>query len=117
MVDIIDALEKGGFTTSNWNRLGLRLRIKNDDLTIIETNYPKDVVRCLEECLVKWLKTGKATYTGLAEALKKMGEGAAADHISSVMEERPENRSVLVDTLSVASVKEERQERRRLLGK
>ena len=82
LVDIIDALEDGGFTTSKWRRLGLRLSIKNDDLTIIETNYPKDVVRCLEECLVKWLKTGKATYTGLAEALKRMGEGAAADHIS-----------------------------------
>ena len=85
LVDIIDALEEHGFTTSNWRRLGLRLRIKNDDLTIIETNYPKDVVRCLEECLVKWLKTGEATYTELAKALKKIGEGAAADHISSFL--------------------------------
>ena len=83
MVDIIDALKKGGFITSEWCRLGLRLRIKNDDLTIIETNYPKDVIRCLEECLVKWLKTGKATYAGLAEALEKMGEKAAADHINT----------------------------------
>ena len=71
MVDIIDELKEGGFTTSSWLELGLRLRIKNDDLTIIETNYPKDVVRCLKECLVKWLKTGKATYTGLAELLKR----------------------------------------------
>ena len=118
-IDIIDALEEGGFTTSKWRRLGLRLRIKNDDLTIIETNYPKDVVRCLEECLVKWLKTGKATYAGLAEALKKTGENTAADHISSVMEERPEKRSVSRGTLSdtSGSVKEERQEKRRLLGK
>ena len=83
LVDITDALEEGGFTTSRWRKLGLRLRIKNDDLKIIETNYPKDVVRCLEECLIKWLKTGKAAYIRLAEALKKMGEGAAADHISS----------------------------------
>ena len=82
LVDIIDALKKGDFTTSEWRRLGLQLRIKNDDLTIIETNYPNNVVRCLEECLVKWLKIGKATYTGLAEALKKMGEDAAADYIS-----------------------------------
>ena len=95
LVDIIDALEEGGFTTSKWRRLGLRLRIKNDDLTIIETNYPKDVVRCLEECLVKWLRTGKATYIRLAETLKKMGEGAAADYISLVMEERPEKRRLL----------------------
>ena len=75
-------LEEGGFTTSRWRKLGLRLRIRNDDLKTIEYNYPKDADRCLEECLIKWLKTGKATYTGLAEALKKMGEGAAADHIS-----------------------------------
>ena len=120
MVDIIDELKEGGFTTSSWLELGLRLRIKNDDLTIIETNYPKDVVRCLKECLVKWLKTGKATYTGLAEALKKMEEGAAADYISSAKEERPEKRrSVLRGTLSDTSglVKEEREEKRRLLGK
>ena len=81
LMDIIDALNEGGFITANWRRLGLRLRIKNDDLKTIEHNYPKDADRSLEECLVKWLKTGKATYTGLAEALKKMGEGAAADHI------------------------------------
>ena len=82
LVDITDALEEGSFTTSKWRRLGLQLRIRNDDLKTIEYNYPKDADRCLEECLVKWLKTGKATYTGLAEALKKMGEGAAADYIS-----------------------------------
>ena len=80
MIDIIDALEKGGFTTSKWRRLGLQLSISRDDLAIIETNS-KDVVWCLEECLVKWLKTGEATYTGLAEALKRMRENAAADHI------------------------------------
>ena len=83
MIDIIDALEKGGFASTGWRRLGLQLKIKNNDLRIIETNNPKDVVRCLEECLVQWLITGKATYNGLAEALKKMGEGAAADHIIS----------------------------------
>ena len=81
LMDIIDALNEGGFTTANWRRLGLRLRIKNDDLKTIEHNYHTNADRCLEECLVKWLKTGKATYTGLAEALKKMGEGTAADHI------------------------------------
>ena len=88
LVDIIDALEGSGFTISKWHKLGLQLRILNSNLNTIETNYPKDVDRCLVECLVKWLKTGKATYTGLAEALKKMGEGAAADHISSVLRKR-----------------------------
>ena len=83
MIDITDALEEGGFTTTNWRRLGLRLTIRNDDLKTIEYDHRNDAVRCLEECLLKWLATGKATYNGLAEALKKMGEGAAADHIIS----------------------------------
>ena len=83
LIDIIDVLEEGQFPTTDWYRLGLRLRIEDKDLKIIEHNYPKNVIRCLEDCLLKWLKTGKATYTGLAEALKKMGENAAADHIST----------------------------------
>ena len=81
MIDIIDALNEGGFTTPEWYSLGLRLRISHDDLRTIETDYNK-VDRCLTECLGKWLSTGKATYAGLAEALEKMGEHAAADHIS-----------------------------------
>ena len=118
LFDIIDALDKGGFASSDWYMLGLQLKIKINNLKTIESDYRNKANPCLVECLVKWLKTGKATCTGLAEALKKMGEVAAADHISSIMKERPENRSVLIDTLSDAtgSVKEERQERR-LLGK
>ena len=81
LVDIMDALDNGGFTSTDWRSLGLRFRIKNNDLNVIEHNHSKNVVRCLEECLAKWLKTGKATYAGLAEALEKMGEKAAADHI------------------------------------
>ena len=81
LIDIIDALEEGGFASTEWYRLGLRFRIKSNDLKIIEHNNSKNVVRCLEECLVKWLKTGKATYTGLAEALEKMKENAAANYI------------------------------------
>ena len=95
LVDIIDALEEGGFSSNDWHRLGLQLRIKNDDLETIENDYCNKATQCLEECLVKWLKTGKATYTELAEALKIMGEGAAADNISSAKEERPEKRWLL----------------------
>ena len=92
LVDIIDTLKESGFESTDWRRLGMQLRIKNDDLKTIERDYHNKATQCLEECLVKWLKTGKATYTGLAEARKKMGEGAAADHISSVMEVRQERR-------------------------
>ena len=81
LMNIIDALDEGEFTTAKWRRLGLRLGLRNDDLKTIEYDHRNDAVRCLEECIVKWLKTGEATYTGLAEALEKMKENAAANHI------------------------------------
>ena len=81
LTHIINALKKGGFTTTDWHSLGLQLTIKYDDLNNIEHNYPQNVERCLTECIVKWLEMGKATYTGLAKALKKMENKAAADHI------------------------------------
>ena len=87
MIDIIDVLKKGGFTSTDWYRLGLRFRIMDDDLNIIEHNHHKNVVRCLEECLRKWLKTGEATYTGLFEALMDMGENAAANYIRTNISE------------------------------
>ena len=85
LVDITNELEKGGFGSSDWYMLGMQLRIKKNDLDIIESGYHNKAIRCLNECLVKWLKTGKATYTGLAEALEKMGESAAANHISEYL--------------------------------
>ena len=83
LMNIIDALDEGGFTTANWRRLGLRLGLRNDDLKTIEYDHRNDAVRCLEECLVQWLKTGEATYTGLAGALEMMKENAAANYIST----------------------------------
>ena len=79
---ILTALRDGGFTTSDWRKLGVKLTIKHNDLKSIETDYSK-VDQRLEECIVKWFKTGKATYTGLAKALEEMGDEAAADHIGT----------------------------------
>ena len=81
LIHIINALEKSGFTTSNWLRLGLQLTIKINGLKNIEHDYPQNVDRCLDECLLKWLETGKATYNGLADALEEMGDKAAANYI------------------------------------
>ena len=36
--------------------LGLRLGLKKTTLDVIEANYPRDVGRCLIECLSKWLE-------------------------------------------------------------
>ena len=82
LIDVINALEEN-FSSSDWYLLGLQLRIKNNDLKTIECDYRDNSYRCLVECLIKWLITGKATYTGLVEALRKMGQNATADYFIS----------------------------------
>ena len=82
MIDVINALEESLFASSDWYFLGLQLRIKNNDLKTIKSDY-RDNRRCLANCLIKWLITGKATYTGLAEALWEMGQNATADYFNS----------------------------------
>ena len=84
MKEIVKALEKSNFSEAKWFSLGLKLDISHNKLKTIETNYPRDVQRCLTECLAKWLESGKATYTGLVNALKNMGENAVAQNILSM---------------------------------
>ena len=81
---IVRALEESNFSEAKWFSLGLKLDILHNKLETIETNYPRDVQRCLAECLAKWLKSGKATYTGLVNALKNMGVNAVAQNILSM---------------------------------
>ena len=83
MVDVISALEESTFDKRYWLELGLQLRIKYNDLITIQSDYRDNTDQCLAECLIKWLITGKATYTGLAEALWEMGQNATADYFNS----------------------------------
>ena len=82
--EIVNALGKSKFSADKWFSLGVQLDISHNDLKTIEMNYPRDAQRCLTECLAKWLQSGKATYTGLANALKNMGENAVAQNILSL---------------------------------
>ena len=81
---VLYALRRSNFSTDKWFDLGLKLGISYIDLKTIETNYPRDAQRCHTECLAKWLQSGKATYTGLVNALKNMGENLVAKNILSM---------------------------------
>ena len=81
---IVNALEESNFSKAKWFSLGLKLDVLHNDLETIEMNYPRDAQRCLTECLAKWLKSGKATYTGLVNALKNMEENLVAKNILSM---------------------------------
>ena len=84
MNEIVNTLERSNFSTDKWFSLGLKLDVSYIDLKIIEKDYPRDAQRCLTECLAKWLQSDKATYTGLVNALKNMGENAVAQNILSM---------------------------------
>ena len=81
---IVNALERSNFSADKWFILGLQLDVLHNDLKTIEMNYPRDAQRCLTECLAKWLQSSKATYTGLVNALKNMGENLVAKNILSM---------------------------------
>ena len=73
--------------------LGLKLGLKKNTLDAIETNYPRDVHRCLIECLSKWLERadavdskGGATWDSLSDALRSMDENAVADKLDKESE-------------------------------
>ena len=68
----------------------MRLGLLKDTLDEIEVNYPKDVSRCLTECLDKWLRRadkvdsrGGANWKSLSDALESINEKAVAENLSS----------------------------------
>ena len=82
----MELLKKCGFPEKRWFELGLALGLSKDTLDAIEANYPRDVGRCLIECLSKWLERaddvdskGGATWDSLSTALRSMKENAVAD--------------------------------------
>ena len=73
--------------------LGLKLGLKKNTLDTIEANYPRDVGRCLIECLSKWLSRadavdskGGATWDSLSDALRSMDEIAVAEKLDQESE-------------------------------
>ena len=86
---MLTKLRKARFDNANyWRKLGQNLGLRAGTLNVFEQNYPRDVDRCLDECLTKWLQRaddvddyGKPTYNVLTDALDKIDLKAAADSI------------------------------------
>ena len=77
---------KCGFSERRWFKLGLALGLLKNTLDAIEANYPRDVHRCLIECLSKWLERaddvdskGGATWDSLSTGLRSINENAVVD--------------------------------------
>ena len=89
LVDVLDLLKRCGFPKANWYELGLRLGLLKSSLDVIEKNHPRDVSRCMTECLSQWLgrvdnvdSRGGANLDSLSDALRSMNETAVADKLS-----------------------------------
>ena len=109
LIDVLDLLKRCGFPQTRWHELGLRLGLHKDTLDVLEAVFPRDVPRCLTECLDKWLRRvdyvdskGGATFDSLSDALISMNENAAADKLDQ--ESKLISLIVLVLTVCVYSI-------------
>ena len=78
--DTMKVLVVNDFPNHKWHKIGVNLNIKYNQLQDIE----KDKRECYDrlcECLAVWLKTGRATYKELIEAVRGIKETAVADAI------------------------------------
>ena len=88
MNDVLTKLRKADYYNANWRELGLKLGLRARTLDVIDHDNPRDVDRCLAECLVKWLQRddnvdeyGMPTYDVLATALDAIDQKNQADYI------------------------------------
>ena len=80
--DLGDVLDAVGPLASKWRRLSTKLRLKENTLDMIKSNNPEDVVDCLHDALVEWLKLnydhqrhGRPSWRRLAEAVSSLDYG------------------------------------------
>ena len=78
--DIIGMLDDKDFPNHKWHKIGVKLNIKYNQLQDIKSENSECYDR-LCECIAVWLKTGRATYNKLIDAVKGTGEPAVADAI------------------------------------
>ena len=109
LINVLDLLKRCGFPQTRWHELGLRLGLHKDTVDVLEAIFPRDVSRCVMECLSKWLRRadnvdsrGGATFDSLSDALKSMNENAAADKLDQ--ESKLISLIVLVLTVCVYSI-------------
>ena len=84
----LNTLKKHNYKGREWQALCLALGLTDDTIGVIETNHIKNVERCLKECLGSWLRkedlvneTGGPNWETLLDALRSIGENAAAEKI------------------------------------
>ena len=78
-----------GSVAKNWKTVGVQLlrSDQTDELDIIETNHPQDVVRCCQCLLKKWLDSSvDATWNQLIKALRC--PSVRLNHFASKLEQR-----------------------------
>ena len=83
-------LKKHNFPAHKYYQFGLHLGLSADTLGNIGGNHRGDVIHCLLKVLEAWLRQsdevqekGGSTITTLVEALKTLGEKAAASGIEN----------------------------------
>ena len=86
--EVRNLLTSKGFTTSNWNELGLQLGLYHNTLEAIREKEREDSNKCLTKCLSAWLrkedgveKEGGPSWRTLAKAMDEIGEKAIAIYI------------------------------------
>ena len=65
-----------------WQRLGIQLGMRKDELDVIEQNHPRDAKRWRLEMFETWLRSDtSATYEKLIKALVVVGESSLAKEL------------------------------------
>ena len=84
----MEILKQYNFPEAKWLEFGLKLGLIHPTLEAINANHRGNTLRCLMECLSKWLrKSHYPTWQTLANALRKLEEKAVAENIEKTSKE------------------------------
>ena len=68
--------------SSYWYRLGVQLGVADDELDVIEQNYPRDTKLCRVKMFSTWLRNDtSATVEKLIKALAEINQASVAKEI------------------------------------
>ena len=66
----------------DWHSLGVKLGVKDYELSTVGKNFTGDNERCKHEMLSRWLRSVRfPTWKTVADALHQMGDSAVASKI------------------------------------
>ena len=68
--------------TVKWYKLGLQLGVDDEELKVIQQNYPRDSKASKQEMFSAWLrKASSPSYQQVVEALQAVGENREANRL------------------------------------